>query len=249
MGIIDITGQRFGKLVVDGFAYTKNKRAYWNCTCDCGNHCIKMGKYLRNGDTKSCGCYVIENARQLGLNNINRNKYEVLEDGKTVRVYFNNTPNYFLCDLEDWEPIKDDFTWFESEQGYARTDIGDGFGYMFFHSYVLNMFPTEELICDHKNRNRLDNRRKNLRLITVSENNANQKTYKNNKSGHAGVYHHPSSNKWIAYIGYQNKNISLGSYETYEDAVAAREEAELKYFGFLKEKGFASDNQYAEKIS
>ena len=31
MGIVDISGQRFGKLVVENFAYTKNNRAYWNC--------------------------------------------------------------------------------------------------------------------------------------------------------------------------------------------------------------------------
>ena len=131
--MIDITGQKFGKLTVDGFAYIKNNRAYWNCTCDCGIHCVKMGKYLRSGDTKSCGCNAIDRARKMGLSNINRNKYEILEDGETVKVYFNNTDNYFLCDLKDWEPISDMFTWYESEYGYARTALDQGnHKYMFF---------------------------------------------------------------------------------------------------------------------
>lgn len=248
MGIIDITGKRFGKLVVDGFAYTKNNRAYWNCTCDCGTHCVKMGKYLRSGDTKSCGCNVINLARKMGLSNINRNKYEILEDGETVKVYFNNTDNYFLCDLEDWQPISDMFTWYESEQGYARTVLdNDNHKFMFFHSYVLNEFPSQNKICDHINRNRLDNRKQNLHMTTINENNINQKKYKNNKSGHTGVYYHPSINKWVAYLGYQKQNINCGTFDSFEEAVDAREKAELKYYGFLKEQGIS--NQYAERLS
>lgn len=247
MGIVDISGQRFGKLVVENFAYTKNNRAYWNCICDCGNRCVKMGKYLRNGDTKSCGCHVIEKAQKMGKSNINRNKYEILEDGKTVKVYFNNTNNYFLCDLEDWQSIADMFTWHESEQGYARTILdNDNHKFMFFHSYVLNEFPSKNKICDHINRNKLDNRRQNLRLVTINENNINQKKYKNNKSGHTGVYYHSSINKWVAYLGYQKQNINCGTFDSFEEAVDAREKAELKYYGFLKEQGIS--NQYAERL-
>ena len=52
----DLTGKRFGRLTVLSYSHTKNKRAYWNCLCDCGNEIIAMGKYLVHGDTKSCGC-------------------------------------------------------------------------------------------------------------------------------------------------------------------------------------------------
>lgn len=239
-GIIDITGERFGRLVVDSFAYTKNNRAYWNCICDCGTHCVKMGKYLRNGDTKSCGCLNIDRVKEMGLSNIKRNKYEILDDGKTVKVYFNNTDNYFLCDLEDWQPIADMFTWFESEHGYARTSLGHDNKFMFFHSYVLNEFPTRYRVCDHINRNKLDNRKNNLRMTTIQENNINQKTYKNNKSGHVGVYFQSSNGKWVAHIGYKKRIIDCGSYGTYEEAVEAREKAELEYFGFIKETGMCS---------
>lgn len=53
--IIDISGRRFGKLVVDALA-TNNGRAYWLCKCDCGNTKIINGSTLRRGITKSCGC-------------------------------------------------------------------------------------------------------------------------------------------------------------------------------------------------
>ena len=49
-GIIDITGQMFRRLTVDGFAYTTNNRAYWNCTCDFGTHCV-LGEF-KDSDIK-----------------------------------------------------------------------------------------------------------------------------------------------------------------------------------------------------
>ena len=52
----DLTGQRFGKLIVESLAEIKNHRAYWHCRCDCGGTCVANGASLRNGETKSCGC-------------------------------------------------------------------------------------------------------------------------------------------------------------------------------------------------
>lgn len=56
----DITGERFGKLVVTGFAgYGQEGRqqvALWNCRCDCGNTCTVRGYLLKSGRRKSCGC-------------------------------------------------------------------------------------------------------------------------------------------------------------------------------------------------
>lgn len=54
---IDITGQRFGKLVVMAFAETKNKKVYWHCQCDCGNECVVRSDQVRSGHTKSCSCW------------------------------------------------------------------------------------------------------------------------------------------------------------------------------------------------
>lgn len=241
MGMVDITGQKFGRLTVDSFAYTKGGRAYWNCICDCGKRCIKMGKYLRNGDTKSCGCYNIERIKSMGKSNANRNRYEILEDGATVKVYFNNTDNYFLCDLEDWQPISDMLTWWETESGYARADLGDGYGNLLFHVYALNIKPTEYVMCDHINRNRLDNRKRNLRIVTSGINNYNQKIYKNNKTGCAGVYYRKSTNKWYAYIGVEGKQIYCGGFDTYEEAKEVKGQAELKYYGFNKDNVLVDD--------
>ncbi len=50
--IVDITGQRFGKLVA--IRYAGGGR--WYCQCDCGNTATPLGTSLREGNTTSCGC-------------------------------------------------------------------------------------------------------------------------------------------------------------------------------------------------
>lgn len=55
----ELIGERFGRLEVIEIS---NKRdlsgnIYWKCRCDCGNIVIVQGRNLRNGRTKSCGCY------------------------------------------------------------------------------------------------------------------------------------------------------------------------------------------------
>lgn len=52
---IDLTGQRFGRLVVVSFSH-KTLGAYWNCCCDCGEHRVVSSNNLRRGNSKSCGC-------------------------------------------------------------------------------------------------------------------------------------------------------------------------------------------------
>lgn len=56
--INDLTGQRFGRLVVKGYSHSnKHGRAVWNCVCDCGNISAVVGGALLRGTTKSCGCH------------------------------------------------------------------------------------------------------------------------------------------------------------------------------------------------
>lgn len=64
MGTIkDLTGQRFGRLVVVNYHHS-NRGAFWLCRCDCGNETIAKGTNLRYGSTKSCGCGSIEQAQK-----------------------------------------------------------------------------------------------------------------------------------------------------------------------------------------
>lgn len=57
---IDLTGQRFGKLVVESLYDSGGKHisAKWNCICDCGNKKIVDSQMLRRGYIKDCGCKI-----------------------------------------------------------------------------------------------------------------------------------------------------------------------------------------------
>lgn len=64
---IDITGQKFGRLTVMVYTHSnKDKKACFDCQCECGNIANVSGKSLRNGNTKSCGC--LRNERIKALN-------------------------------------------------------------------------------------------------------------------------------------------------------------------------------------
>lgn len=52
----DLTGKRFGKLVVLGYDHSEKKSRYWKCQCDCGNTSVVSTKSLNIGNTASCGC-------------------------------------------------------------------------------------------------------------------------------------------------------------------------------------------------
>jgi len=56
--IKDLTGQRFGRLVVlYDTGERKNRKVVWHCKCDCGSEVDVIGSDLTSGCTTSCGCY------------------------------------------------------------------------------------------------------------------------------------------------------------------------------------------------
>lgn len=53
----DLTGQRFGRLVVlKQEGRNSSRKITWLCKCDCGNECVVVGNSLSTGNTVSCGC-------------------------------------------------------------------------------------------------------------------------------------------------------------------------------------------------
>jgi hypothetical protein len=84
---------------------------------------------------------------------------------------------------------------------------------------------------DHINGDGTDNRRSNLRPCNHAQNMQNSRLARDNTSGHKGVYFDGRRNKWFAKINAFGKSYYLGQYDRFEDAVAAREEAALKYHG------------------
>ena len=67
-GLKNEIGNVYGYLtVIERAENTKDGRAQWLCQCKCGNTTVVLGKHLRSGNTKSCGCYQKERATQSNL--------------------------------------------------------------------------------------------------------------------------------------------------------------------------------------
>lgn len=106
-----------------------------------------------------------------------------------------------------------------------RISIG---GYAFRHSeekilmhrQVFGVVPTG-FVIDHINRNRLDNRRDNLRAIPSGANAQNVGAYKNSRSGVRGVFWDASRRKFVAQVRHAGRNHNLGRFDSMEEAKAA----------------------------
>lgn len=69
--VIDETGKVYGYLtVIERVENDKSGRAKWKCRCQCGKEVIVLGKHLRSGNTKSCGCYQRERATQSNMDRV-----------------------------------------------------------------------------------------------------------------------------------------------------------------------------------
>ena len=100
---------------------------------------------------------------------------------------------------------------------------------MLIHRQILNV-PLGAII-DHKNGNKLDNRRENLRVCTHQQNIYNCKRSKNNKTGFTGVCWDKSRNKFTAYISNNYAHIHLGRFDNAIDAAKAYNSKAIELFG------------------
>ena len=105
--------------------------------------------------------------------------------------------------------------------------IIDGIKKKVIMSRLLLSALKSDLDVDHINRNRLDNRLSNLRLITHQQNCYNTCIYMIDK----GVYFRHDRKKWCAKIRTKNGRISLGHFINKEDALAAYKKAVIEYHG------------------
>ena len=105
------------------------------------------------------------------------------------------------------------------------------------HRVIWKMiYGTEPDQIDHDDRNRSNNRLKNLHAATVVTNQQNTKKSSNNTSGVTGVSFDRVDGKWLAAIGIGGKRKTLGRFKDKEDAIKARQDAE-KLYGFHPNHG------------
>lgn len=209
----NLKGRIFNRWEVLRFSHKVGYIKYFVCKClDCNEEKIVCIQNIIREKSKSCGC----KSRVETAYNINKkyNEYKILDN--KVHVYINNNKDkIMLCDLEDWELLKQHY-WREDPNGYAITT--DNYKIIKFHRKILDV-DNSKIFVDHINGNRLDNRKTNLRSCSNQENCFNRNKNSNNTSGYKGVYFDKDRSKWRGAIQYNGKSIkSPKRYNTPEEA-------------------------------
>lgn len=212
----DLTGQRFGKLVALHREESRNGRTKWLCRCDCGNTCVVSSHELKAGKTKSCGCHRI---------------YSLEQRKADIRGQrFGRLTALFPTERRD---SKGSVFWHCRCDCGKETDVTeDGLVHGGYVSCGCRKQEIQEAIPEQ------------LTFVdgTCIEWLNSRKNRRDNTSGFRGVSE-TKSGRWKAVIGLQSRRYNLGTFDTFDDAVAARLEAErLLHDGFVE-----AYKRYAER--
>ena len=225
----DLTGQKFGKLMVmkqvKGKIDHGRRSARWLCRCECGRETVVDANSLVTGNTASCG-------------NCSWGQYTLTPTH--VEGHFNGDTLMYI-DYVDYPRVRKHRWWIDKGSGYFVTNIDNRT--ITLHNFLMQ--PPEGMVCDHINRNKLDNRRSNLRYATPKQNSRNRSKGRNNTSGYIGVCLHIRRKKYVAQVKVDNRTINLGEYDSAEEAAKARDRAALFYFGEFANLNFGGDKNGA----
>lgn len=150
------------------------------------------------------------------------------DDGMVAEITINNKGTQYKTQIDSEDINKINMhTWHLANDGYVKARCGDKT--IIIHRLIIDC--PHDMLVDHINHNTLDNRKGNLRICNKQQNRYNAKRQANNKSGITGVYWSDFEKKWVAQIRVNGKSTRLGGFKDINDAIAARKEAEVKYFG------------------
>ena len=238
---VDLTGRKFQSWTVESLSHTKGWRLYWNCRCDCGNQKVMRGDSIQKIQVPYCSQCKPRNAvldidaipdgvaaqvreRKSG---IFQNTFIV--DGPVVYGYTSNA-ECFLFDTADIEKTKK-HTWSRKHMRdgwYVYTVVKQKFTY--FHTLILDNLECRKRI-DHINRDRLDNRKCNLRVVTRSQNCANRGSFKNSVSQYKGVHWNKKMELWEAAIRKDGIQTAIGAFNDEVAAASAYNDYARKMWG------------------
>lgn len=126
------------------------------------------------------------------------------------------------------------FRWYCNNRphtSYAISNAGEGKERKKILMHREIMMTPRELVCDHINRNGLDNRKSNLRNCTARENHLNVGARKGATSKYKGVYFNRRMKKWAACIKSGDRKIHLGYFKNEIDAARAYDKKAKELFG------------------
>lgn len=235
----DLTGRTFGELTVISRAPNYilpcgKSQVMWDCVCSCGKHIVTRALQLKNGESQSCGHLQREIVSRIMKEKKSYNTYDLSGE---YGVGYDNNKKSFYFDLEDYDLIKNYYWAINSSDGYVETRFleQNNNKRIKLHRLIMGVadedWRTVQVDHIHGKESRFDNRKANLRIATISQNGMNVGVRQNNTSGVTGVTWQKNRGKWRVRIRVNQKEIYLGEFKDFEDAVNARKEAEEKYFG------------------
>lgn len=221
LNVEEYIDKKFNRLTILNFiTIDNNGNKIVEVQCDCEKQTIfntALSK-VKNGYIKSCGC--LRKDRVFKANK----KYNTYNLTDEYGIGYTTKGEEFYFDLEDYNLIKD-ICWLITKEGYVKgLQKGE---HIFMHNLVMN-----NLFIDHIHHNKNDNRKENLRLITVSQNMFNRKGYgKLSKFGVKGIYWCKRYNKWRGELQKNKKRVYLNIFEFIVDSIKSQIEAEKLHFG------------------
>lgn len=147
----------------------------------------------------------------------------------TTLKLFSSTKKWvdILFDDEDYALVDQYYWWVSDKTNYPNLvgRLKNNYKAPKVKMSRLIMQPVGDFVVDHINRNPLDNRRENLRIVTQAENLLNKSEQSNNTSGERHIFYDKSlsKNKWKICIQRNKKMKHFGVYPTKEDAKNALE--------------------------
>lgn len=196
------------------------KRPVWNCKCIiCGETAQIESQSLASSKHRSCTCITSAITKEDRWRGGLTSKYPSECNSYYHMLGRCNNPKEAGYERYGGRGITVCGFWSESFDNFFH-DMGEK-----PKGYVLDRIDPNGNYC-----------KENCRWIDRNLSAFNTRQHVTNTSGRTGVYWFKRVSKWTAAIIYKKNQIHLGYFDNFEDAVAAREVAELMYFGELKHK-------------
>lgn len=223
----DLTGETYGRLFVveripsETEKDVRSNKRLWRCVCECGNEKVAIEANLRHGNTKSCGCLLKESRVENGKKAMKTHGMSKTKEYKAWGAMHTRctNPNIDFWNNYGGRGIKVCDRWTLEAGGSFENffeDLGpapDG--------WFLDRIDPDGDYCPE-----------NCRWVAPSLSSFNKRRSIRNKSGRTGITWSKKMEKWKVSL----QTTHLGYFDSFEDAVKAREAAELEIYGFIKEE-------------